>query len=143
MHTESVLRGKLASIIRKSTCYATHSQSIASMYVSTFDNTVGAGVNVGMEGFETTSGIAVEAVIVSNWSGAGGDYDEIFRKEDGGNRILFGFQNDPFSDGANPPVTANIPVLSFGRNAGRQRWRCTCLHRKYQWWRRTIHRNDR
>ncbi|MCB1096303.1 MAG: LamG domain-containing protein [Verrucomicrobiae bacterium] len=85
---------------------------------ATFDNTVGAGVNVGMEGFETSSGIAVEAVIVSNWSGAGGDYDEIFRKEDGGNRILFGFQNDPFSDGANPPVTANIPVLSFGLNVG-------------------------
>lgn len=85
---------------------------------ATFDNTPGSGVNVGNEGFEATSGIAIEALIVSSWSGSDGDYDEIFRKEDGGNRILFSFQNDAFNENANPPVTANIPVLSFGLNAG-------------------------
>ncbi|MEZ5328504.1 MAG: LamG domain-containing protein [Verrucomicrobiales bacterium] len=85
---------------------------------ATFDNSAGAGVNVGMDGFTAVTGLAVEAVIVSTWSGAAGDYDEIFRKEDGGNRILFSFQNDAFNGSANPPVAADIPVLSLGLNTG-------------------------
>jgi hypothetical protein len=68
--------------------------------------------------FSAKTGITIEAMIVSNWSGAPGDYDEIFRKEDGGNRILFSFQNDGFSQFANPPVPNNTPVLSFGLNVG-------------------------
>jgi hypothetical protein len=74
-------------------------------------------VNVGADGFETTTGITLAAVIQPEWSGDVGDYDEIFRKEDGGNRILFSFQNDTFGGGANPVVDPG-PVLSFGLNIG-------------------------
>ena len=84
---------------------------------ATFDNATGAAVNLGAEGFETSTGITLAAVILLEWSGNGDDYDEIFRKEDGGNRILFSFQNDAYNGGANPPVDPG-PVLSFGLNAG-------------------------
>lgn len=61
-----------------------------------------AGVNVGAAHAFTT-GIALEA-IVSNTTWAGTTYEEIFRKEDGGNRLLFSLQ------------AGNI--LSFGINGG-------------------------
>lgn len=86
---------------------------------SSFDNSGGSTINVGPgvgNNFSTTTGITIEAMIVSHWSGLPGDYDEIFRKEDGNNRILFSFQNDTNSLGANPPVPNNTPVLSFGLN---------------------------
>jgi hypothetical protein len=67
------------------------------------------------DNFSVTEGITIEALVVSEWSGEAGDYDEIFRKEDGGNRILFSYQNDAFGGGANPPVDPG-PVLSFGLN---------------------------
>ncbi|NNC87598.1 MAG: LamG domain-containing protein [Akkermansiaceae bacterium] len=79
---------------------------------ASFTNTNGDGVNVGAgtsNNFSTTSGITIEALIDSNWSGAFGDYDEIFRKEDGSNRMLFSFQHDNGPQG---------PVLSFGLNVG-------------------------
>ncbi len=79
-----------------------------------FNNTGTDGVNIG-SGLSFTTGLTISAWIRPTWSGASGNYDEIFRKEDGGNRILFSFQNDSFNGGASPPVAAG-PVLSFGLN---------------------------
>lgn len=78
-------------------------------------NDAGAdGVNVGAN-FSFTGGLTIEMVAVPQWSGAG--YDELFRKEDGGSRLLFSFQNDANNGGANPSVAPG-PVLSFGLNTG-------------------------
>ena len=85
-----------------------------------FDNMNGTQVSLGQgvdNSFSVTNGITVETLIKPEWTGDGGDYDEIFRKEDGGNRILFSFQNDQWGGGANPPVEPG-PVLSFGLNTG-------------------------
>ncbi|MCP4192266.1 MAG: hypothetical protein GY768_16770 [Planctomycetaceae bacterium] len=81
-----------------------------------FNNTAGDAVNVGSGDDNNLSferGITIEALIQSDW--LGGDYDEVFRKEDGGNRLLFAFQDDGNNGGANPPVDSG-PVLSFGLN---------------------------
>jgi hypothetical protein len=97
---------------------ATREAGIVGVGAARFDNTGGTQVNLGPgvdNGFSTTTGITIEALILPEWTGDGGDYDEIFRKEDGGNRILFSFQNDGFNGGANPPVEPG-PVLSFGLN---------------------------
>jgi hypothetical protein len=83
-----------------------------------FNNTGGDAVNVGSgddNNMSFDTGITIEALIQTEWSGAEFDYDEIFRKEDGGNRLLLSFQNDPNNGGANPPVDPG-PVLSFGLN---------------------------
>lgn len=75
-----------------------------------FTNNPWAFVDVGPgtgNNFSTTTGITIEALIRPVWSGAFGNYDEIFRKEDGGNRILLAFQND-----------SGTPVLGFGLNVG-------------------------
>lgn len=76
-----------------------------------FNNAASDGVNIGA-GAVFTTGITISAWIKPGWSGAVGDYDEIFRKNDGG-LILLGFQNDSNNPGATPPVAAG-PVLSFG-----------------------------
>jgi hypothetical protein len=77
-----------------------------------FNNATGDGVNIGA-GLSFTTGITIVARIKPTWAGTSGNYDEIFRKEDGNNRILFSFQNDVNNGGASPPVAAG-PVLSFG-----------------------------
>ncbi len=77
-----------------------------------FNNTNGDGVNIGT-GLSFTTGLTIVARIKPTWNGAFANYDEIFRKEDGNNRILFSFQNDSNNGGASPPVAAG-PVLSFG-----------------------------
>ncbi|HWB07289.1 MAG TPA: LamG-like jellyroll fold domain-containing protein [Verrucomicrobiales bacterium] len=78
-------------------------------------NNAGAdGVNIG-SGLSFTTGLTISAWIKPLWTGNSGDYDEIIRKEDGNNRILFSFQNDANNPGASPPVAAG-PVLSFGLN---------------------------
>ena len=86
-----------------------------------FDNTSNAYADVGLgvgNNFSVTDGISITAVINSKWTGQGfstgqlSDYDEIFRKEDGDNRILLSFQND-YGVYAIPG-----PVLSFGLNVG-------------------------
>lgn len=84
-----------------------------------FDNTIGAFIDVGNgpDFGATARGIAIEALIQPGWTGAAGDYDEIFRKEDGDNRILFAFQNDASNGTAQPPVAPG-PVLSLGLNIG-------------------------
>jgi hypothetical protein len=100
---------------------ATRTEGIVGQGAAEFDNMTGTAVNVGNGGtnnvFSVTSGIAIEAAIVPAWSGEVGDYDEIFRKEDGGNRILFSFQNDAFGTGAVVPVDPG-PALSLGLNIG-------------------------
>ncbi len=81
-----------------------------------FNNVGGDAVNVGAgddNSFAFDTGISIEALFQSEW--LGGDYDEIFRKEDGGNRLLLSFQDDANNGGANPPVDPG-PVLSFGLN---------------------------
>ncbi len=78
-----------------------------------FDNTSGSYVDAGAgtsNNFSVTDGVTIEAMIVSNWTGAFLDYDEIFRKEDGSSRMLLSFQND-----SNNPIG---PVLSLGLNIG-------------------------
>ncbi|MBI4601121.1 MAG: lamin tail domain-containing protein [Planctomycetes bacterium] len=87
----------------------------------TFDNTAEAYVSVGTgtgNNFSTTTGITVEAVIKPLWGAAPGDHDEIFRKEDGANRVLLSFQNDGNQNGFSQPPVGAGPVLSFGLNAG-------------------------
>ena len=87
-----------------------------------FDNTSNALVNVGSgvgNSFSVDSGISIEALVVPGWSGEGGDYDIIFRKEDGRRRILLGFQNDGNAATRDVPIEpATQPVLSFGINVG-------------------------
>ena len=97
---------------------ATRTTGLAGTGAAQFNNTVADGVSVGTGVNNTLSmstGITVFARIRPTWSGNSGDYDEIFRKEDGGNRILLCFQNDGNNGSANPPVAAG-PVLSFGLN---------------------------
>lgn len=91
-----------------------------------FDNTRDAFVDVGTGGghevgtgdFSVSTGVTIEALIITRWSGRGAstgdepDYDEIFRKEDGDYRILLSFQNDRW-DYEVPPVEEG-PCLSFG-----------------------------
>ena len=64
-------------------------------------NTVNTGPGIG-NNYSVSTGITVEAVFQTNWGG--NTFSEIFRKEDGGNRILLSFQ------------IGNI--LSFGLNIG-------------------------
>lgn len=79
-----------------------------------FNNAGTDGVNIGAA-HSFTTGLTISAWLKPTWSGNTGDYDGIYRKEDGGNRILFSFQRDSFNGSASPPVAAG-PVLSFGLN---------------------------
>lgn len=86
-----------------------------------FDNTHNAQVNVGSgvsDSFEFTTGITIEALIISDWTGDADDNDSIFRKEDGSHRIVLSLQNDGNDDGRSDPDLGAYsgPVLSFGLN---------------------------
>lgn len=93
-----------------------------------FTNGEGDLINVGPD-FSFTTGITIEALIACTWNGQfdpqagvdvypdGGNYDEIFRKEDGGQRVLLSFQNDRKSFKTIPVVPPG-PVLAFGLNVG-------------------------
>jgi hypothetical protein len=69
-----------------------------------FDNSADAQLNVGSGGgtapatgsFAVTDGVTIEALIKPEWSGAPGELDEIFRKDQTDNnlRMLLCFQND-------------------------------------------------
>jgi len=74
----------------------------------------GIGSEVGRGGFACSSGISVEVLISSRWSGMFGDYDEIFRKEDGNYRMVLSFQHDDDSFRYSVPKVAKGPCLSFG-----------------------------
>lgn len=93
---------------------ATRTDGIVGGGAAQFNNGSADGVNIGMN-FSFSSGLTIEMVAIPQWNGSG--YGEFLRKEDGGNRILFSFQNDSNNPGANPPVAAG-PVLSFGLNTG-------------------------
>jgi hypothetical protein len=87
-----------------------------------FNNTTG-GVNIGNRlNLSDLGGFTIAARVDSDWTGNGQsngqafDYDEIYRKEDGNNRILFCFQNDSFFSGATPPLPGAAAVLSLGLN---------------------------
>jgi hypothetical protein len=77
------------------------------------------GVNVGTADL-THSSFTVEALITTNWNGTG--FKEIFRKEDGGNRILLSFQQASAitGGGTGGPVvgSGSNPGIAFGINAG-------------------------
>lgn len=83
-----------------------------------FGGRSGQQVSVGAEGdaFRFATGLAIEALFVSRWSGKEGDYDEIFRKEDGNRRVLLSFQNDRAGNQVEPKPVPPRPVLALGLN---------------------------
>ena len=72
----------------------------------------GTDTKVGKGRMACSSGISIEAMFVSHWTGKFGDYDEIFRKDDGVHRILLSFQNDKTRFAV--PEVERGPCLSFG-----------------------------
>ncbi len=94
-----------------------------------FDNSTGSsarvqggtGEKVGLGTLSAAEGITVEALIISQWTAAFRDYDEIYRKEDGTCRVLLCFQNDgDRHTGLAEPAVPSGPCLSFGLHlAGR------------------------
>ena len=85
-----------------------------------FNNTTNALVNVGSgvgNSFSFSTGLTIEALIAPGWNGAAGDYETIFRKEDGRRRILLSFQNDDNAATRDVAIVpSQQPVLSFGIN---------------------------
>jgi hypothetical protein len=94
-----------------------------------FDNSTGSfarvqggtGEKVGLGTLSAAEGITIEALIISQWTAAFRDYDEIYRKEDGNCRVLLCFQNDGDRHTRHAePAVAPGPCLSFGLHlAGR------------------------
>ncbi|UUO05361.1 LamG domain-containing protein [Blastopirellula sp. J2-11] len=80
----------------------------------------GMGTEVGNGLMACSSGITLEAMFISEWSGELLDYDEIFRKEDGVYRILLSFQNDDDVGDYDFPEIAPGPCLSFGLHIEQQ-----------------------
>jgi ferric-dicitrate binding protein FerR (iron transport regulator) len=88
-----------------------------------FDNSTGSfarvqggtGEKVGLGTLSAAEGITIEALIISHWTAAFRDYDELYRKEDGNCRVLLSFQNDgdAHADFCEPSVPPG-PCLSFG-----------------------------
>lgn len=81
----------------------------------------GGGQEVGTGDYAVSTGITIEALVVSDWktgdtpqTRAPFDYDEIFRKEDGSYRILLSFQNDDKAGITQIPQVGHGPCLSFG-----------------------------
>lgn len=81
----------------------------------------GGGQEVGTGDYAVSTGITIEALVVSDWKAADSpqtwapfDYDEIFRKEDGSYRILLSFQNDDKAGITQIPQVGDGPCLSFG-----------------------------
>ena len=81
----------------------------------------GGGTEVGTGDYSVSTGITLEALVLSEWQTtespqkkAPFDYDEIFRKEDGSYRILLSFQNDDKAGQTQIPSVEKGPCLSFG-----------------------------
>ncbi|WP_339731343.1 LamG-like jellyroll fold domain-containing protein [uncultured Gimesia sp.] len=81
----------------------------------------GGGKEVGTGAYSVSTGITVEALVVSEWQAPDVtqkkrpfDYDEIFRKEDGSYRILLSFQDDDKAGITQIPTVEPGPCLSFG-----------------------------
>ncbi len=94
-----------------------------------FDNTPNAKVQVGSGGaktlgtgsFAVRQSVSIEVVFTSRWTGNGAstgdelDYDQIFRKQDQGMRIiLLSFQNDNHIHTRLPRFEDKGPTLAFG-----------------------------
>tara|TARA_R110002111_G_scaffold177322_1_gene243433 strand:- start:70308 stop:72014 length:1707 start_codon:yes stop_codon:yes gene_type:complete len=81
----------------------------------------GGGKEVGTGDYSVSTGITLEALVVSEWQAPDVsqkkhpfDYDEIFRKEDGSYRILLSFQDDDRAAITQIPAVGAGPCLSFG-----------------------------
>ncbi len=81
----------------------------------------GGGKEVGTGDYSVSTGITVEALVITEWQtpnepqkNVSFDYDEIFRKEDGSYRILLSFQNDDRASQTQIPDVEKGPCLSFG-----------------------------
>lgn len=81
----------------------------------------GGGTDVGTGDYSVSTGITLEALVLSEWQTTDApqkktpfDYDEIFRKEDGSYRILLSFQNDDKAGITQIPSVEKGPCLSFG-----------------------------
>ncbi|WP_298865189.1 LamG-like jellyroll fold domain-containing protein [uncultured Gimesia sp.] len=81
----------------------------------------GGGTDVGTGDYSVSTGITLEALVLSEWQTTEShqkktpfDYDEIFRKEDGSYRILLSFQNDDNAGQTQIPSVEKGPCLSFG-----------------------------
>ncbi len=89
---------------------------------ASFDNSTDSYVNAGSgndNNFSVTSGITVEALVKSQWSGESGDYDILFAKDDGDRSIVLSFQHDGITANRDIALSpAAQPVLSFGLNRG-------------------------
>ena len=87
-----------------------------------FNNTGNAYVNVGAgaaRDFNASTGSTIEVLVRLEWSGELDDADQIFRKEDGSRRIVFGFQHDAVEDDRDVPIDPPAqPVLAFGLSSG-------------------------
>ena len=91
-----------------------------------FNNAIGDGVNIGngQNGvnnlFSFTTGLTIEAVFAT--TDLDGGLQEIFRKEDGGSRILLSFQDPGNTNNAFGQFVGgaddDLPGLSFGINVG-------------------------
>lgn len=92
---------------------ATRTAGLVGLGAALFNNLNGDAVNVGQgsgNNFSTTTGITLEALFTTAWNGVGNH--ELFRKEDGGNRILLSFQQAASIDGF------DSPGISLGLNVG-------------------------
>lgn len=81
----------------------------------------GGGTDVGTGDYSVSTGLTIEAMVISEWETTNVsqkkspfDYDEIFRKEDGGYRMLLSFQNDNRAGQTHIPSVEKGPCLSFG-----------------------------
>ena len=72
----------------------------------------GSGDTVSSGAFAFSSGMTIECVVTTTWDGMENNAELIFRKEDGPNRILLGFQNN--ENDYEIPAVPKGPVLSFG-----------------------------
>ena len=68
--------------------------------------------------FSFNTGITIEALVTSSWDGV--SQDEVFRKEDGGNRILFSLQSGGNINNASGQLvgTSGVAGISLGLNIG-------------------------
>ncbi len=94
----------------------TDPDSTFSVLISNLRADGGTGEKIGMGRMACSSGITIEAMFVSRWTGGFKDYDEIFRKEDGNCRVLLSFQNDDDLNDYDLPKVVSGPCLSFELN---------------------------
>lgn len=102
---------------------ATRNAGIIGLGAARFNNAAADAVNLGngLKGvdnlFSFNTGITIEALVTANgWTGT--TQNEIFRKEDGGNRLLFSLQSAANMTGSTVIGTAGFGGISLGLNIG-------------------------